>query len=41
MVNTPNSPVPLNLSFVVTDKGHEIREVLDSNALVTVCGKVR
>ena len=41
VVNTPNSPVPLNLSFVVTDKGHEIREVLDSNALVTVCRRVR
>ena len=41
MVDTPNSPVPLNFAFVVTDKGHEIREVLDSNALVTVCRKVR
>ena len=41
VVNTPNSPVPLNLSFVVVDKGHEIRKVLDSNALVTVCRKVR
>ena len=41
VVDTPNSPVPLNFAFVVADKGHEIREVLDSNALVTVCRKVR
>jgi hypothetical protein len=41
VVDTPNSPVPLNFAFVVTDKGHEIRAVLDSNALVTVCRRVR
>jgi hypothetical protein len=38
--NTPNSPVPLNLFFVVVRQGKEIHSVLDANALATVSIKV-
>ena len=38
--NTPNSPVPLNLAFVVVRQGKEIHMVLDANALATVSIKV-
>jgi hypothetical protein len=38
--NTPNSPVPLNLAFVVVRQGKEIHSVLDANALATVSIKV-
>jgi hypothetical protein len=41
LVNTPNSPVPLNLYFVIVDDGKEFRQVLNSDALVTVCKRVR
>ena len=41
IVNTPNSPVPLNLFFVIVDDGKEFRQVLNSDALVTVCKRVR
>ena len=41
IVNTPNSPVPLNLFFVIVDDGKEFREVLNSDALLTVCKRVR
>jgi hypothetical protein len=40
LVNTPNSPVPLNLYFVIIDDGREFRQVLNSNALLTVCKRV-
>ena len=41
IVNTPNSPVPLNLFFVIVDDGKEFREVLNTDALLTVCKRVR
>jgi hypothetical protein len=40
VINTPNSPVPLNLAFVVVRQGKEIHSVLDANALATVSIKV-
>jgi hypothetical protein len=40
VANTPNSPVPLNLAFVVVRQGKEIHMVLDANALATVSIKV-
>jgi hypothetical protein len=40
VVNTPNSPVPLNLALVVVRQGKEIHTVLDSNAIATVSIKV-
>lgn len=39
-VNTPLSPVPLNLRFVVVDNGKEIFAVLDAHALLSVFTKV-
>jgi hypothetical protein len=40
VVNTPNSPFPLTLSFVVVKEGREIQMVLDSNAIASVFTKV-
>jgi hypothetical protein len=40
VVNTPNSPVPLNLAFMVVREGKEMHSVLDSNAIATVFIKV-
>ena len=40
VVNTPNSPVPLNLFFVVVKEGREFHSVLNSNAVSTVFIKV-
>ena len=40
VTNTPNSPVPLNLAFVVVRQGKEIHSVLDAHALATVSIKV-
>lgn len=40
VVNTPNSPVPLNLGFVVVKQGNEVHTVLDTNAVSTVFIKV-
>lgn len=40
IVNTPNSPVPLNLGFVVVKQGSEVHSVLDTNAIHTVFTKV-
>ena len=40
VVNTPNSPVPLNLAFVVVRQGKEIHTVLDAHAIATVFIKV-
>jgi hypothetical protein len=39
-VNTPNSPVPLKLFFVIVKHGTEIHAVLDTNAISTVFTKV-
>jgi hypothetical protein len=39
-VNTPNSPVPLNLFFVVVKHGTEIQMILNSDAVSTVFNKV-
>jgi len=41
VVNTPNSPVPLNLYFVIVDDGKEFRQVLNSDALLTVCKRIK
>jgi len=40
LVTTPNSPVPLDLYFVIDDNGKEVRQVLNSNALLTVCRRM-
>ena len=40
VVNTPNSPVPLNLAFMVVREGKEMHSILDSNAISTVFIKV-
>jgi hypothetical protein len=40
VVNTPNSPVPLDLYFVIDDNGKEFRQVLNSSALLTICRKM-
>ena len=37
---TPNSPVPLDLYFVIDDNGKEFRQVLNSSALLTVCRRM-
>jgi hypothetical protein len=39
-VNTPNSPVPLKLFFVIVKHGNEVHAVLDSNAISTTFIKV-
>lgn len=36
VVFTPNSPVPVNLAFVVVKRGKEIRTVADGNAINSV-----
>lgn len=40
VVDSPNSPVPLNLALVVVKGGSEVRSVLDANAIITVFSKV-
>jgi hypothetical protein len=40
IVTTPNSPVPLNLGFVVVKQDSEVHAVLDTNAISTVFTKV-
>jgi hypothetical protein len=40
VVFTPNSPVPLDLAFVVVRQGNEVHTVLDANAITTVFTKV-
>jgi hypothetical protein len=37
---TPNSPVPLDLYFVIDDNGKEFRQVLNTSALLTVCRRM-
>jgi hypothetical protein len=41
VVDTPNSPVPLKLYFVIVDNGKEFREVVNPDALLTVCERVK
>jgi hypothetical protein len=40
VLNTPNSPVPLNIFFVVVRQGREIRTVLDTSAIAGTFVKV-
>jgi hypothetical protein len=40
VVNTPNSPVPLNLFFVLVKGGKEIRTVLDGSSITSVFVKI-
>jgi hypothetical protein len=40
VVDTPNSPVPLNLGLVIVKSGAEIHGVLDTDAVSTVFTKV-
>jgi hypothetical protein len=40
VVNTPNSPVPLNLALVVVKQGRQVHTVLDAHAISTVFTKV-
>jgi hypothetical protein len=39
-INTPDSPVPINASFVVFREGEEVRAVGNSNAISTVWNKL-
>jgi hypothetical protein len=40
VVMTPNSPVPLHLSFIIVRDGKELHSVLDSDAIATEFTKV-
>lgn len=40
VIDTPNSPVPLNLVLVIVKGGREVRTVLDGHAIITVFSKV-
>jgi hypothetical protein len=40
-INTPNSPVPIQVSFVVVEGGREVRGVGNSNAITTVWIRLR
>lgn len=40
VVITPNSPVPLNLYVVIAEHGKEFSEVLNTDALLTVCKRI-
>ena len=41
VVDTPNSPVPLNLFFVIVKEGNEFRTVLDNNAISSTFTRVQ
>jgi hypothetical protein len=41
VVDTPNSPVPLNLYFVIVKEGTEFRTVLDNSAISAVFTRVQ
>ena len=41
VADTPNSPVPLNLYFVIVKEGTEFRTVLDNNAISAVFTRVQ
>jgi hypothetical protein len=40
VVNTPNSPVPLNLFFVLVKGGKEIRTVVDGSSITSIYVKI-
>jgi len=40
VVNTPNSPVPLNFALVVVRNGNEVHTLLDAHAIAAVFTKV-
>jgi hypothetical protein len=40
VINTPNSPVPLNLFFVLVKGGKEIRTVVDGSSITAVYAKI-
>ena len=40
VINTPNSPAPLNLGLVIVKQGREVHTVLDTHAISTVFTKV-
>jgi hypothetical protein len=40
VVNSPNSPVPLRLAFVIVREGREVHTVLDASAIAAVFTKV-
>jgi len=40
VVNTPNSPVPLNFALVVVRNGNEVHTLLDTDAIAAVFTKV-
>lgn len=40
VINSPSSPFPIPLHFVIVDNGNEIRQVVDANAVVAVGIKV-
>ena len=40
VVNTPNSPVPLNQHIVIVKRGREVHTQLDSSAITSVLNKV-
>jgi hypothetical protein len=41
VINTPNSPVPLNQHFVIVKRGTEVHTLLDSSAIASVLIKVQ
>ena len=40
VVNTPNSPVPLNQHIVIVKRGREVHTLLDSSAIASVMNKI-
>ena len=41
VADTPNSPVPLNVYFVIVKEGNEFRTVLDNSAISSVFTRVQ
>jgi hypothetical protein len=40
VINSPSNPVPINLHFVITNNGNEIRQVVDINSVRAIGIKV-
>jgi hypothetical protein len=40
VINSPSNPAPIALHFVIVNNGNEIRQVVDSNAVVAIGKKV-
>ena len=40
VINSPSTPFPIALHFVIVDNGNEIRQVVDANAVVAIGIKV-